>query len=138
MNIQSTLLKSILERLDAALFAREEYIKELEEEIERLQKERAQWLNEEIKAGHDRMGQTLRAVLGSPTAEGLGPVGVTVMMKIKDMQTIEEVHGYIEQIVKDHQEAMKEKQNYSTVVDNHEDDEEDHLDLAPPLLADHG
>ena len=53
------------------------------------------------------MVSTLLACIGTPPVESLGTVGATLLARIRDMKTIEEVHEFINETFDEMKTEMK-------------------------------
>ena len=90
-------------------------IQDLEYEIERLNKENRKMheqicesLDRQTKEGMSMMTNTLKAILDVPETESLGTVGVSILVKLREMKTVEAIHEHIDKIFK------QTKKNYKT------------------------
>jgi len=108
INIASPFLRKIIYQVDDFLCEQEEHIKELKDKVRTLREEQSKRLDRDLKESQEISANILRACLGIPSVSSIGPVGATIIAKIRDMQTIKEVKTYIKQIVEDNAEELKE------------------------------
>ena len=100
--------------LNNALLDLDDYILSLEENVEGLIKERDELrkeigdkISQDFKDSQQMMVSTLLACIGTPPVESLGTVGATLLARIRDMKTIEEVHEFINETFDEMKTEMK-------------------------------
>lgn len=98
--MKSSILHNALENLDQDIFELEIENERLKAKVQELHKQICSNIDKQLKEGQNIMSQTFLAILDIPEISSLGTVGVTVVAKIRDMKTIEEVHNYIDKIYK--------------------------------------
>ena len=115
--LESPFLQGLLYELDEKLCSDKEYIKDLEDKVKELQDDKMKRLNADIENGNRMMGAVLMSALSTEVdGQDMGPVGATMLSRIKDMQTIEEVHQYIEKVFDHNRKKMKKKKKKKVSV----------------------
>jgi len=107
VEIRSAFLLSMIAKVDNYIMQQEDIIDKQSDTIDNLQKAAGDRLNQDLEDGHKMMTNVLSACIGTPSVNSLGPVGATVIAKIRDMTKIEDVQNYIESIVKDNQKELE-------------------------------
>ena len=107
IELQSTFLQNLIYNLDDHLCNQNRRIIELEEELEKAQKIISKRMDDDLNNSMNMMGNVLSAMVSTPSVSSLGPVGATVISKIRDMKNIKQVKTYIEQIVKDNEKELQ-------------------------------
>lgn len=71
--------------------------------IEKLEEERDYWQgmtielqNKQMADAHTLTGNILLAAIGASSKDSLDPLSATIMVTLRDMATIEQVHAYID------------------------------------------
>ncbi len=95
---RSATLTNLFSDLDDQVCMLEDGLRFWRKEAERLQRELSLKQHEELQAGQRMIGNTLLAMFSAPTAESLTPAAAIAFRKLRDMQTLEEVHAYIDEM----------------------------------------
>jgi TRAP-type mannitol/chloroaromatic compound transport system permease large subunit len=98
--IESKLLNAFINKLDDSVCALEEREQGLQKQVKELQKQISDRLHEDAQEVASKTGSILRHIAGSGDLDEIGPVGAIIISKIKKMTTIEEVHTYINSLIK--------------------------------------
>ena len=99
MEFESRTLAKVFSQLDYELYDMEMIIVEQKKEIERLQKNNSEYLCASLAQSQKMMAQNLLACIDVPSdISSIGTVGATILSRINDMHTIEEVKEYIKTI----------------------------------------
>ena len=107
VELRSHFLLSMIYKVDEHLVAQEKMIEEQDNKIKDLQKKMSDRLNQDLASSQNMIANVLNACISTPSVNSLGPVGATVIARIRDMATIDEVKDYIEDITKDNEEELK-------------------------------
>lgn len=99
IELGSRTLKKAIYNLDEDILQLELHNKHLREDVKRLEKLVSDQLNATMRAQQASMAATLAACIGAPDLTSLGTVGATVLVKIRNMNDIKEVHAYIKEII---------------------------------------
>lgn len=91
-------MSQFLYGMDGKFFRLEEEVKFLKEENKKLNNELCENVNRQLKEGQDTMGNALLAMLAPPSIDVMNPAGAIILMKIREMKSIKEVHQYIDSI----------------------------------------
>ncbi len=111
IKLYSRTVSNILFDLDGQCESMEKYIRKLEKENEELNKQISKRVFEDMDAGQKMIGETLKAILSVPDdMSSLGTVGATVVRKIYDMKTIEQVKSYCEELFSKGRKQLKDKE----------------------------
>jgi len=105
IEIGSRTLKKAIYNLDEDLVRLENDNAYFKKENKRLEKLVSDQLHATMQAQQASMAATLAACISTPDLTSLGTVGATVLVRIKEMDNIEDVHKYISEIIN------KEKNN---------------------------
>lgn len=105
---KSKALRAILHSIDETFLNYEETISHLKIQRDQLQSDYNKLITQQVTDGNKMIADVLKACLTEPPLDVLNAAGSIIVMKIADMQTIEEVHEYIHTM----------KQN--TKLENHE------------------
>ncbi len=95
---RSDTLNTVFGELDDHVYMLEDRLTFWRKEAERLQRELSLKQHEELQAGQRMIGNTLLAMFSAPTAESLTPAAAIAFRKLREMQTLEEVHAYIDEM----------------------------------------
>ena len=107
VELRSTFLLNMICKIDNHIAEQEELIREQNDTIKDLQEKMSDRLNQDLVNSQKMMANVLSACISTPSVNSLGPVGATVIAKIRDMEKIDEVKGYIEEIIKDNEKELK-------------------------------
>jgi len=101
-DIKSRTLSKFLINLDYDLEEMEYTIEQQSQRIKELEKENMKYLNKSIKDGWDVVGNTLNAILSTPK---LDTVSASILNRIRDMNDVETIHKYIDDVFKNNREV---------------------------------
>jgi len=101
-DIKSRTLSKFLINLDYDLEEMEYTIEQQAQRIKELEKENMKYLNKSIKDSWDMVGNTLNAILSTPK---LDTVSASILNKIRDMNDVETIHKYIDDVFKNNREV---------------------------------
>lgn len=90
--------------MDLEIIDLEESNKALILQNKKLNQEICSKVDKQLKEGSDMMTNTLKAILSVPDLNSLGPIGATILVKLRDMKNIEDVHNHIDKIFKQQNE----------------------------------
>jgi len=79
--------------LDDYILELEEGVKSLDKKVEKLEKENLQLINNNYQKS---MNISSNAILDEPR---LDPLSATILMKIRNMDSIEDIHNYIKKVI---------------------------------------
>ena len=94
----SDTLKRVFSNLDNKCFGMEQTIREQERIISDLNKEISANTHKQLQSGYAMIGNVLKACIGTGDINEMGPGAAIVLDRIRDMQTIEEVHEYVNKL----------------------------------------
>jgi hypothetical protein len=103
-----------LRQLDSDIHRMEENIASLIEERNVLEDENRQLRTEAFVKSRDEFGSMIvngvMAAIAHPKADGMTPAAVTMLMRIRQMATIDEVHSYIDEFRKGALAELQQKE----------------------------
>ena len=95
VEVQSRIMANWFYGLDSQIVNLESKLNHYKKEEEKYRELYYKEVNRAHQASFANMANTLLACIGTPKASSLGTVGATMLARIRNMQTIEEVHKYI-------------------------------------------
>lgn len=99
IEIGSNTLKKAFANLDEDIIDLELRNKSLINTNKELEKKLHDQLSATMNAQQASIAATLAACLGAPDLTSMGTVGATVLIRIKEMTDIKQVHAYIQEII---------------------------------------
>jgi len=115
---KSKTLAHLFYQMDDKMYNLEQSNIALFDEVEKWKKDYFELINQRHREGQDMMANVLKACISTPSLSSIGPVGATMLARIGDMNSIEEVKEYLKQVreenrdeLKDIEDSVKEKTN---------------------------
>ena len=99
----SETMNRFMGKLDYQLYDMEQTIKEQALEIERLEKENMKYLDKSLQDSWETVGNVFNAILSTPKLDLLS---ATILSKIKDMNSLEEIRNYIDDVFEANKEMV--------------------------------
>ncbi len=103
MEFRSAGMWKFLGNIDDYILQLEEEVEFLKNENEKLKKEKYERIDRDFQSSMSNIGNTLNAILGTPKIDVISAV---VLDKIRKTEDIKEVHKYIEEIFKQNKEGV--------------------------------